>query len=123
PARRNRIDQLADAMHDEAGLRAVFAAARRSRDRQRVVRLLLFQSGSASRRGRLHQSPRAAATEHGGGEVDEPLAHAIAGEAGSGAGDRRMTRDVAEAIATAIAFAFPIGAIVMHRHYRGATGW
>jgi len=34
-----------------------------------------------------------------------------------------MTRDVAEAIATAIAFAFPIGAIVMHRHYRGATGW
>jgi len=31
--------------------------------------------------------------------------------------------DVQQAIWVAIIFAAPIGALVMHRHYRTATGW
>ena len=31
--------------------------------------------------------------------------------------------DVRQAIWVAIIFAAPIGALVMHRHYRTATGW
>jgi len=33
-----------------------------------------------------------------------------------------LNADVATAIRTAIVFSAPIGAIVMHRHYRNATG-
>jgi hypothetical protein len=32
-------------------------------------------------------------------------------------------QDVAQAVWLAIIFAAPIGALVMHRHYRNATGW
>ena len=34
-----------------------------------------------------------------------------------------MTSDVQQAIWIAIIFAAPIGALVMHRHYRTSTGW
>ena len=34
-----------------------------------------------------------------------------------------LNADVAAVIQTTIVFAAPIGAIVMHRHYRNATGW
>lgn len=34
-----------------------------------------------------------------------------------------MIDDVRQAIWAAIIFAAPIGALVMHRHYRGSTGW
>jgi|GEM_PF-2680133 len=30
---------------------------------------------------------------------------------------------IAQAITAAIVFAAPVGALVMHRHYRGSTGW
>ncbi len=44
---RNRVDQLADAVHDEGDLRAVPAAAQGPRHGQSQLRLLVFQSGSA----------------------------------------------------------------------------
>ena len=34
-----------------------------------------------------------------------------------------MNDDVRQAIWAAIIFAAPIGALVMHRHYRSSTGW
>jgi len=34
-----------------------------------------------------------------------------------------LNADVAAAVRTTIVFSAPIGAIVMHRHYRNATGW
>jgi hypothetical protein len=33
-----------------------------------------------------------------------------------------LNADVATAIRTAVVFSAPVGAIAMHRHYRGATG-
>src|SRR5205823_4202152 len=76
-----------DAVHDEAGLRAVPAAPRRSRQRQGVVHLLLLQPGPAPRRGRLRQPSRPPAAEHGAGEADEFMADAAALDgAGGGAG-------------------------------------
>ena len=34
-----------------------------------------------------------------------------------------MSSDVQQAVWIAIVFAAPIGALVMHRHYRGSSGW
>ena len=48
-ARRRRLHQQPDAVHDERGLRAVPLQARRPRDGRGVLRLLLLQPGSASR--------------------------------------------------------------------------
>ncbi len=45
----DRLDQFADAVHDERDLRAVPAAARRSADRQDELRVLVFQPGPAAR--------------------------------------------------------------------------
>ena len=57
---RDRLDQLADAVHDEGDLRAVPAAAPRSGDRQGQLRVLLLQPGPAARPRRLSAgSPRA----------------------------------------------------------------
>ena len=53
---RDRLDQLADAVHDEGNLRAVPAAAARSADRQDALRVLLLQPGPAAR---LRGLPRA----------------------------------------------------------------
>src|SRR5207249_1294106 len=83
-ARRHRLDQLPDAVHDEAGLRAVPPAPRRSEDAEGDVRLLLLQPGPAPRPRRLRQSPRETAPEHGAGEADEPLADAAADEGAGG---------------------------------------
>ena len=46
----DRLDQLADAMHDEGDLRAVPAAAHGSGHRQDDVRVLVLQPGPAARR-------------------------------------------------------------------------
>ena len=46
--RRHRQHQLADAVHDERGVRAVPAEARRSEDRQGVDHLLVLQPGSGN---------------------------------------------------------------------------
>ena len=50
---RDRLHQLADAMHDEGDLRAVPAAACRSGDGRAHVRVHLLQPGPAARSGRL----------------------------------------------------------------------
>ena len=68
-ARRHRQHQLADAVHDEGGLRAVPAEARRPGDRQGDDRLLLLQPGSGARHGRLRATCRAPARQHGAGEA------------------------------------------------------
>ena len=56
--RRHRQHQLADAVHDERGLRAVPAAPRRPGDRARGVHLLLLQPGPGARPRRLRQPAR-----------------------------------------------------------------
>ena len=56
---RDRIDQFADAMHDEGNLRAMPAAAPRSGDRQGQLRVLLLQPGPADRSRRLRRTRRA----------------------------------------------------------------
>ena len=59
-ARRHRLDQQPDAMHDERDLRAMPAAARRSGNRQDDLRVLLLQPGPAARPGGLRRpSPSA----------------------------------------------------------------
>ncbi len=80
--RRHRVDQLADAMHDEGSLRTVPAAARGSRDRQGGDRLLLLQPGPEARRDGLGQPRGAPAAEHGFGEADESLAGPVLRERG-----------------------------------------
>ena len=56
----DRLDQLADAVHDEGNLRAVPAGASRSGDRRGERGVLLLQPGSGPRPRRLRQPARAA---------------------------------------------------------------
>ena len=63
-ALRHRLDQLADAVHDEGDLRAVPAAAARPGDGQGHLRLLLLQPGPAARLRRLRCAQRAPEAEH-----------------------------------------------------------
>ena len=67
----HRLDQLADAVHDEGDLRAVPAAPQGPGDRGGDRCLLLLQPGSGPRPGRFRQSPRAALPERRAGEADE----------------------------------------------------
>ena len=57
---RHRVDQLADAMHDEGDLRAVPATASRPGDRRGELRLLVLQPGPADRSRRLRRARGAA---------------------------------------------------------------
>ncbi len=69
-APRDRLDQLADAVHDEGDLRTVPAAAARPRDRQGELRVLLLQPGPAARPRRLPRAGRATGAERRPGEAD-----------------------------------------------------
>ncbi len=69
-APRHRQHQLADAVHDEGGLRAVPAEADGPADRQGARRLHLLQPGPGARRGRLPQPPRAPAGQLDAGEAE-----------------------------------------------------
>ena len=60
---RDRLDQLADAMHDERDLRAVSAAAHRSGHRREQLRVLLLQPGPAAGQSRLRRPCRAPVAE------------------------------------------------------------
>ena len=65
----DRLDQLADAVHDEGDLRAVPAAAARPGDRQGHVRVLLLQPGPAARPRRLRGARPAPGAERRAGEA------------------------------------------------------
>ncbi len=74
---RDRLDQLADAVHDEGDLRAVPAAAARSADRRGDVRVLLLQPGPAARLRRLPRAVRPPAPELAAGEADGAVDRAL----------------------------------------------
>src|SRR6185436_21017624 len=77
---RHRVDQLADAMHDEGDLRAVPAAPHRPGDGQGDDRVLLLEPGPAAGRRRLEEPRRPPPPEHRPGKADRPLGAAPAGE-------------------------------------------
>ena len=68
-----RVDQFADAVHDEGDLRAMPAAAPRSRDGQAFVCLLVFQPGPADRPRRFPGPRRAPRAECRAGEADRAM--------------------------------------------------
>ena len=71
--RAHRLDQLADAMHDEGSLRPVPAASCRSGHRQAQLRLQLLQPGPAARPRRLRGARCAAAAEQRAGKTDRAV--------------------------------------------------
>ena len=83
-ASRHRVDQLADAMHDEGNLRAMPAAAARSGYRQAELRFFLLQSGSGTRQRRLRRARCAFVAERSAGK-----AHCAMGRALPARGGRR----------------------------------
>ena len=76
-APRDRVDQFSDAVHDEGDLRAMPAAAARSRHGQGLLRVLLLQSGPAARSRRLSGTGRAARAELGAGEAHRAVDRAL----------------------------------------------
>src|SRR4029079_8533242 len=82
-----RLDQFADAMHDEGDMRSMSATASRSGDGQGELRVLVLQSGSAARRSRLRGARCAPQAERGAGKADGAL-----GRACIGAHHARLTR-------------------------------
>ncbi len=76
---RHRVDQLADAVHDEGDLRAMPAAASRSGDGRGQLRVLLLQPGPADRPRRLRRARGAAHAELGAGEADGAMDRAVQG--------------------------------------------
>ena len=77
----HRLDQLADAMHDEGDLRAVPAAARRSGDGEDELRLLVLQPGPAARQRRLRGAGCAVEAELGPGEAHRGVDRSLSGRA------------------------------------------
>jgi hypothetical protein len=69
----DRLDQLADAVHDEGDLRAVPAAAPRSRHRHRNGRLLLLQPGPGNGPRRFPGPASAPHPERRPGKADQAL--------------------------------------------------
>ena len=67
---RDRLHQLADAVHDEGSLRPVPAAAYRSGDGRANGGFLLLQPGSAARPGRFPGAERTSSSEQHAGETD-----------------------------------------------------
>src|SRR5581483_11606345 len=90
-SRRDRVDQLPDAVHAEGGVLAVPPAAHRPGDRPGVVHVQLRDPGPAARRGRLPFPPPAPAAELGGREAHLALAPAPVRPA-RGAGRLRRRR-------------------------------
>src|SRR5206468_518955 len=83
-AYRDRVDQLADAMHAQGDLRAVPAAAPRPAHRKENLRVLLLQPGPGPRQRRLRRLVRAAQAEFLAGETDlavDPWLHAAVAQA------------------------------------------
>ena len=70
---RDRVDQLADAVHDEGGLRAVPAAADRSGQRRAQCGVLLLQPGPGAGPGGFSGAARAAGAERRAGEADRAM--------------------------------------------------
>jgi NADPH-dependent glutamate synthase beta subunit-like oxidoreductase len=68
-ASRHRLDQLADAVHDEGDLRAMPAAAARSRHGQDELCVLVLQPGPAARSRRLPGARHAPQAERRAGEA------------------------------------------------------
>src|SRR5262249_8587152 len=66
----DRLDQLADAVHDEGGLRAVLAAPARSHHRYRDDRLLLLQSGPGHGPGRFSGAAPSPVAKRRSREID-----------------------------------------------------
>ena len=78
---RHRLDQLADAMHDEGDLRAMPSAAGRSEDGRNALRLFVLQPGSAARSRRLACARCAVAAEQRAGEAHGRVGRSLPGEA------------------------------------------
>src|SRR5207237_2945904 len=72
-APRDRVDQLADAMHDEGDLRPVPAAALRPVERHRDGSVLLLQPGPGPRPRRLPDPAPPSVAEWRAGEVDQAV--------------------------------------------------
>ncbi len=76
-AARHRLDQFADAVHDERDLRAMPAAAARPGDGRDPVRVFVLQPGPGSRCGRLRGARGASGAERGAGRTDRAVGHAL----------------------------------------------
>ena len=104
---RHRLDQLADAMHDEGDLRPVPAAPPRSGDRQGERGVLLLQPGPGARPGRFpHPAPPPVAERRAGKAdqaVDRPLPATLRLASGRrrGVAPRRALRAGVSAVAIA----------------------
>src|SRR5690606_39783664 len=70
---RDRLDQLADAMHDEGDLRAMPAAARGSGNGRADLRVLLLQPGPAARQGGFRGIGGAPGTEQRPGKAHRAM--------------------------------------------------
>src|SRR6185312_4043780 len=68
-----RLDQFADAVHDEGNLCAMPAGAPRPGDRADALRVLVLQPGPAARRRRFRSARCAAAPERRTGEADRTV--------------------------------------------------
>ena len=78
---RDRLDQLADAMHDEGDLRAVPAAARDPVTGQDELRVLVLQPGPAARPRRLRGARPAPEAERRAGKTHRAMGGSCAGAA------------------------------------------
>ncbi len=81
-ASRHRVDQLADAMHDEGNLRAMPATAARSGDRQAELCFFLLQSGSGTRQRRLRRARCAFVAERSAGKAHRAMGRALPARCG-----------------------------------------
>ncbi len=72
-ALRDRLDQLADAMHDEGDLRPVPAAPLRPGERHRDRGVLLLQPGPGSRQGRFSDVAPPPVAKRRAGEADQAV--------------------------------------------------
>src|SRR6267142_493996 len=89
-SRRHRVDQLADAVHDEGDLRAVPVQAPRPADGQGELRVLLLRSGPADGRDGLGEPAHAAARELAAREAVGAVAGVLDGADGATAGVTKM---------------------------------
>ncbi len=79
-AHRHRLHQLADAVHDERGLRAVPAAARRSLTGQGDIGLLAASTRISLRTTSTGEPGGSPEPEHRAGKADRSLGRAAAGQ-------------------------------------------
>ena len=74
---RDRLDQLADAMHDEGDLRAMSPGAEGPGDRRGDGRVLLLQPGPALGPSRFPRAARAARPERGAGKAQQAMGRSL----------------------------------------------